>query len=40
MKKHNKPTLVEKEIETVPGFEMVYKKVGNKLPYLAKAKVR
>jgi integrase/recombinase XerD len=31
MKKRNEPTLVKKAIETVPGFEMVYKKLGQQV---------
>lgn len=31
MKKRNEPTLVEKAIETVPGFELVYKKLGQQV---------
>jgi integrase/recombinase XerD len=31
MKKRNEPTLVKKAIETVPGFELVYKKLGQQV---------
>jgi len=31
MKKRNEPTLLKKAIETVPGFEMVYKKLGQQV---------
>ena len=31
MKKRNEPTLLEKAIETVPGFETVYKKLAQQV---------
>jgi integrase/recombinase XerD len=31
MKKRNEPTMVQKAIETVPGFELVYKKLGQQV---------
>jgi integrase/recombinase XerD len=31
MKKRNEPTMLEKAIETVPGFELVYKKLGQQV---------